>query len=76
MTAAQLDDAEGHALVEAIHQRKNRNTMKEAELNEAVERGAKALFESMEDQPWEAASPEETLFFRTVARKVIKAALQ
>jgi hypothetical protein len=27
VTAAQLDDAEGHALVEAIHERKNRNTM-------------------------------------------------
>jgi hypothetical protein len=29
MTASQLDDAEGHALVAAIHERKNRNTMSE-----------------------------------------------
>jgi hypothetical protein len=30
VTAAQFEDAEGRALVEAIHQRKNRNTMSSA----------------------------------------------
>jgi len=40
----------------------------------AVEAAAGAAFQFMEDQPWEAASPEETDFFRDAARKGLEAA--
>ena len=40
----------------------------------AVEAAAGAAFQFMEDQPWEAASPEETDFFRDAARRGLEAA--
>lgn len=38
-----------------------------------IEAGARAIFEYMEDRPWDAASPLETEFFRSAARKAIRA---
>jgi len=40
--------------------------------DEAVDAGARAIFEYMEDRPWDTASPLETEFFRSAARKAIR----
>lgn len=42
---------------------------------EAVEAAARASFQFMKEEPWEAASPDETDLFKDAARKALAAAL-
>lgn len=44
-----------------------------SDAGEAVEAAGRSIFEYIEDQPWEAASPLEVEFFREAARKAIRA---
>jgi hypothetical protein len=82
VTAAQFEDAEGRALVEAIHQRKNRNTMGQVIPDEAVEAAARAQYgndvlswDDGEAAPeWECEDDSLQEMYRAAARIALEAA--